>query len=193
MGLLGFSRAHGEQSCVLKNLELLFYFYKCHRSLEEWRGEGDLGCFETLCRVFGKGEKPTNWTVHLYMNTDRAGKLQLHTRWMVLLMKNFLNINEFLGMSKDLVILSETTHDLQVRLITTPVEDVFPVELKLHGKVTLFNAESCYQILMLDDSWFPIKSISFLLGNVLTISYYTVINTKQFYSILIMAPFTAVY
>lgn len=69
----------------------------------------------------------------------------------------FLNINEFLGMSKDLVVLSETTHDLQVRylqvrLISTPVEDVFPVELKSHGKVTLFNAESCYQILMLDDS-----------------------------------------
>lgn len=36
----------------------------------------------------------------------------------------------------------------RVRLITTPVEDVFPVELKLHRKVTLFNAES---ILMLDD------------------------------------------
>lgn len=55
-------------------------------------------------------------------------------------------------MSKDLVVLSETTHDLQVRLITPPVEDVFPVELKLHRKVTLFNAESCYQILMPDDS-----------------------------------------
>lgn len=42
-------------------------------------------------------------------------------------------------MSKDLVVLSETTHDLQVRLITTPVEDVFPVEVKLYRKVILFS------------------------------------------------------